>query len=89
MLSFSISYWGLIKFPSFADITEREARGWKQAQRDGEERVILQITVINVQKNIGCNLMKINTFIIQFHVNRVLRIGLYKYIKNMFLSSQL
>jgi hypothetical protein len=28
--------------------------------------------------------MKINSFIIQFHVNRVLRIGLYKYIKNMF-----
>jgi hypothetical protein len=59
MLSFSISYWGLLKFPYFADITERGDRGWKQAQREGEERVILQITLINVQKNIGCNLMKI------------------------------
>ncbi len=32
MLSFSISYWDLIKFPYFVDITEEGDRGWKQAQ---------------------------------------------------------
>jgi len=33
MLSFSTSYWDLIKFPYFAGATERGDRGWKQAQR--------------------------------------------------------
>jgi hypothetical protein len=82
MLSFNISYWGLIKFPYFADIIERGDIGWKQAQREGEERVILQITIIKCAEKYRVQLMKINSFIIQFHVNRVLRIGLYKYIKN-------
>ncbi len=36
MLSFSISYWDLIKFPCFPDTTERGDRGWKQAQRQGD-----------------------------------------------------
>ncbi len=36
MLSFSISYWELIKFPCFADTTERGDRGWKQAQSQGD-----------------------------------------------------
>ncbi len=36
MLSFSISYWDLIKFPYFADTTERGDRGWKHAQRQGD-----------------------------------------------------
>jgi hypothetical protein len=85
MLSFSISYWGLLKFPYFADITERRDRGWKQAQREGEERVILQITLIKCAEKYRVQLNENkNSFIIQFHVNRVLRIGLYKYIKNMF-----
>jgi hypothetical protein len=41
MLSFSISYWDLVKFHYFADTTEREDKGWKQAQREGEEHVVL------------------------------------------------
>ncbi len=36
MVSFSISYWDLIKFPYFADTTERGDRRWKQAQRQGD-----------------------------------------------------
>jgi hypothetical protein len=36
MLSFSISYWDLIKFAYFVDTTERGDRGWKQAQRQGD-----------------------------------------------------
>jgi len=36
MLSFSISYW---------DIAERGARGWKEAQRQDEDRVTLRITL--------------------------------------------
>ncbi len=36
MLSFSISYWDLIKFPYFADTIERGDRGWKHAQRQGD-----------------------------------------------------
>jgi hypothetical protein len=44
-LSFSISYWDLIKFSHFADTTERGDRGWKQAQRHSEDRLILLILV--------------------------------------------
>ncbi len=36
MVSFSISYWDLIKFPYIADTTERGDRRWKQAQRQGD-----------------------------------------------------
>jgi hypothetical protein len=36
MLSFSISYWDLIKFPCFPDSTERGHRWWKHAQRQGD-----------------------------------------------------
>jgi hypothetical protein len=36
MLSFSISYLDLIKFPYFADLIQRGERGWKQAQRQGD-----------------------------------------------------
>jgi hypothetical protein len=46
MLNFSISYWDLIKISYFADTTERGDRGWKQAQRQGEEKVTLQITLL-------------------------------------------
>jgi hypothetical protein len=35
-MSFSISYPDLIKFPCFADLTPKEDRGWKEAQREGE-----------------------------------------------------
>jgi hypothetical protein len=35
MLSFSISYWDLLKCLYFADTTERGDRGWKDAQRQG------------------------------------------------------
>jgi hypothetical protein len=43
VLSWSISYWDLIKCPYFADTTERVNRGWKEAQRQGEDRVTLRI----------------------------------------------
>jgi hypothetical protein len=39
MLSFSISYPDFIKLPSFADLTQRGDRGWKEAQRQGEDRM--------------------------------------------------
>jgi len=34
------------KISYFADTTERGDRGWKQAQRQGEEKVTLQITLM-------------------------------------------
>jgi hypothetical protein len=46
MLSFSSLYWDLIKFPYFVDTIEREDRRWKQAQRQGEDRVTLVITLL-------------------------------------------
>jgi len=36
VLSFSISYWDLIKFPYFTDTTKRGVREWKEAQRQGD-----------------------------------------------------
>ncbi len=41
MLSCSISYPDLIKFPYFRDATEREVREWNEAQTEGEDRVTL------------------------------------------------
>jgi hypothetical protein len=38
--------WPLIKFPYFADTTERGDSGWKQAQRQGEDRVTFQMTLM-------------------------------------------
>jgi hypothetical protein len=35
-----------IKFPYFADLTQRGDRGWKEAQRQGEDRVTLQKTLL-------------------------------------------
>jgi hypothetical protein len=46
VLSCSISYWDLIKCLYFRDTTERGDRGWKDAQRQGEDKVTLQITQI-------------------------------------------
>jgi len=43
MLSFSISYWVLVKLPYFTDTTERGVRGWKEAERQGEFRVFSNI----------------------------------------------
>ncbi len=43
VLSFSISCRDLIKFPYFADTTKRGVRGWKEAQRQGEDRVTFGI----------------------------------------------
>lgn len=43
MASFSISYWDWIKFPYYADTTEKGDRGWKRAQRQGEDTVTLGI----------------------------------------------
>jgi hypothetical protein len=45
-LRWSISYWDLLKSLYFADTTERGDRGWKEAQRQGEDRVTLWITLI-------------------------------------------
>jgi hypothetical protein len=45
-LSFSISYWDLIKFPYFTDTTKRGVRGCKEAQKQGEDRVTLRISLI-------------------------------------------
>ncbi len=43
----SSSYWDLLKGLYFADTTERGDRGWKEeAQRQGEDRVTLRITLI-------------------------------------------
>jgi hypothetical protein len=56
MLSFSISYWHLTKTPYFVDTTERGGdRGWKRAQRQGEDRVTFQITCMS---NFSFNLTK-------------------------------
>jgi len=46
ILSCSILCWDLIKCPYFVDTTERGERGWKRAQRQGEDRVTLQITLM-------------------------------------------
>ncbi len=40
-------YWDLIECLYFVDTTERGDRGWKEAQRQGEDRVILWITLIS------------------------------------------
>jgi hypothetical protein len=42
----SISYWDLMKFPYFSDTTKKGFRGWKEAQRQGEDRVTLPISLI-------------------------------------------
>jgi hypothetical protein len=52
MASFSISYWDLIKFHYYADTTEREDRGWKQAQRQGEDMVTSRIAKFIIDKKI-------------------------------------
>ncbi len=41
VLSFSISYWDLIKFPNITDTTKRGVRGWKEAQRQVNWRISL------------------------------------------------
>jgi len=41
MLGFNVSYKDLIKFPYFVDTIERGDSGWKEAQRQGEDKVIL------------------------------------------------
>ncbi len=46
MLSFSISYWNLIKSRYFADAPKRGDRGWKQNGRGVKEWVTLQITLL-------------------------------------------
>jgi len=63
MLSFSISYSDLIICLYFADTTEREDLGWgvwKKAQRQGEDRVTLRITLIpwSAFGVFGCHLLE-------------------------------
>jgi hypothetical protein len=50
VLSFSISYWDLIKFHYFADTSKRGVRGWKEAQRQGEDRVTLLISLLECRR---------------------------------------
>jgi hypothetical protein len=45
--SCSISYWGLLKCLYFVDTTETGGRGWKEAQRQGEDRVNLRLTLLS------------------------------------------
>ncbi len=47
---FSISY---LKYLYFADTNERGDRGWKEAQRQGEDRVILRITHVTAGSAFG------------------------------------
>jgi len=61
MLRFSMSYSDLIKFPSFANTTKRGARGWKEAQRQGEDGVTLRITLLYSQELIN-NLFCVSLF---------------------------
>jgi hypothetical protein len=44
--SFSISYPDLIKLPYFAYLTQRGDMGWKEAQRQGEDRMTLKKTLL-------------------------------------------
>jgi hypothetical protein len=46
MLRFNISYPYLIKFLYFMDIIETKVRRWKEAQRQGEDRVNLWVFLI-------------------------------------------
>jgi len=46
MLSFSTSYWVLIKFPYFMDTTKIGVTGWKEAQRQREVKVNFQISLM-------------------------------------------
>jgi hypothetical protein len=46
MLSISISYGDVLKCLYFADTTERGDRGQKKAERQGEDRVTLRITLL-------------------------------------------
>jgi hypothetical protein len=45
LLVIGILYWDILNCLYFADTTERRDRGWKEAQREGENRVTLQITL--------------------------------------------
>jgi hypothetical protein len=47
ILSCSISYWDLLKCLYFVDTTETGDRGWNEAQRQGEDRVTLRITLLS------------------------------------------
>jgi len=55
MVSFSISYWDLIKFPYFADTTERGDRRWKQAQSQGD---VTTHTIVREKKFQAFSIMK-------------------------------
>jgi hypothetical protein len=53
ILSWSISYWDLIKCLYFVDTTERVDRGWKEAQRQGEDRLAFRITLTSEEFSLG------------------------------------
>jgi hypothetical protein len=53
MVSFSISYPDLIKPPYFADLTQRGDSGWKDAQREGEDRMTFKENS-NIWKGSAC-----------------------------------
>jgi hypothetical protein len=55
----NISYWDSIKFPFFVNTTERQDKGWKQAQIDPEDRVSLRLTLISTS-----NLVEVRTLLV-------------------------
>ncbi len=69
MLNISISYWDLLKCLYFADTTERGDKGWKEAQRQGEDRVTLWISLFYPEERRlfgGMEYQKGHTFSIPF-----------------------
>ncbi len=68
MLSFSISYWDLIKFHYFADTTERADRRWKTGWRQGEDRVTLQIDLLWDRKGIRKSVFQFPLGMVNFRI---------------------
>ncbi len=64
MLIFSISYPDFIKFPYFVDLTQRGDRGWKEAQRQGEDGITLRnsVTSVQYQGNVGLDTRYVHAY---------------------------
>jgi hypothetical protein len=57
-----------MKFSSFVDTTERGDRGWKQAQREGEDRVTLLITRLDPNILTSCARCSSNSNPLSFYI---------------------
>jgi hypothetical protein len=66
MLSFIISYPDLIKLPYFADLTQRGDRGWKQAQRQGENKAYFEENSIVCRVILALGIQMFQNFILMF-----------------------